>query len=146
MSSGNAAQTAWNAAHVIFFAGFLVIVLGYGQFDFDKGQLKNKPTMEEIAEIKKQKKQREKEKYEGYLSYQKSVECKEAKELADRLIAATYGWEEDERRRGDSVRLAYTLQRRAEMQDFRANICDQIFSSDRMRFKAGRWESRYNRK
>ncbi|EIZ2938381.1 hypothetical protein MP293_003507 [Escherichia coli] len=33
MSSGNAVQKTWNAAHVLFFAGILGIVLGYGQFD-----------------------------------------------------------------------------------------------------------------
>ncbi|HBN8281532.1 TPA: hypothetical protein L3682_005597 [Pseudomonas aeruginosa] len=33
MSSGNAVQKTWNAAHVLFFAGILGIFLGYGQFD-----------------------------------------------------------------------------------------------------------------
>lgn len=33
MSSGNAAQKTWNAAHVLFFAGLLGMILGYGQFD-----------------------------------------------------------------------------------------------------------------
>lgn len=33
MSGANAVQKTWNAAHVLFFAGFIGIVLGYGQFD-----------------------------------------------------------------------------------------------------------------
>ncbi|HED2152322.1 TPA: hypothetical protein ACGJ23_006024 [Pseudomonas aeruginosa] len=33
MSSGNAVQKTWNAAHVLFFCGLLALILGYGQFD-----------------------------------------------------------------------------------------------------------------
>ncbi|OWG38807.1 hypothetical protein CAQ69_08465 [Stutzerimonas stutzeri] len=56
MSSGNAAQKTWNAAHVLFFAAFLGIVLGYGQFD-KQSKIDTQMTIEQ----RKQDNQRKKE-------------------------------------------------------------------------------------
>ncbi|HGM7682085.1 TPA: hypothetical protein ACKQHP_000847 [Pseudomonas aeruginosa] len=56
MSSGNAAQKTWNVAHVLFFAAFLGIVLGYGQFD-----KQSKIDTQMAIEQRKQDNQRKKE-------------------------------------------------------------------------------------
>ncbi|QTF55897.1 hypothetical protein [Stutzerimonas frequens] len=79
MSSGNAAQKTWNAAHVLFFAGLLGMILGYGQFD-----KQSKIDTQTAIEQRKQDNQRKKEeRLKAYMIR----DCEERKARAQAEIA-----------------------------------------------------------
>lgn len=105
MSSGNAAQKAWGAAHVLFFAAFLGIVLGYGQFN-----KQSKIDTQMAIEQRKQDNQRKKEeRLKAYIIR----DCEERKARAQAEIAwrmkysqknkdySVFGHEADEVRKSD---------------------------------------------
>lgn len=105
MSSGNAAQKTWNAAHVLFFAGLLGMILGYGQFD-----KQSKIDTQIAIEQRKQDNQRKKE--ERLKAYMLK-DCQERKARAQAEIAwrmkyskknkdySVFGNEADEVRKSD---------------------------------------------
>lgn len=79
MSSGNAVQKTWNAAHVLFFGGLLALILGYGQFD-----KQSKIDTQMAIEQRKQDNQRKKE--ERLKAYMLK-DCQERKARAQAEIA-----------------------------------------------------------
>lgn len=79
MSSGNAAQKAWNAAHVLIIGGFIALILGYGQFD-----KQSKIDTQMAIEQRKQDNQRNKEeRLKAYMIR----DCEERKARAKAEIA-----------------------------------------------------------
>lgn len=105
MSSGNAVQKTWNAAHVLFFCGLLALILGYGQFD-----KQSKIDTQMAIEQRKQDNQRKKEeRLKAYIIR----DCEERKARAQAEIAwrmkysqknkdySVFGHEADEVRKSD---------------------------------------------
>ena len=76
----SAVQKTWSAAHVLFFAGFISIVLGYGQFD-----KQSKIDTQMAIEQRKQDNQRKKEeRLKAYVIR----DCEERKARAQAEIAS----------------------------------------------------------
>ncbi|MBC7200392.1 MAG: hypothetical protein H5U32_14320 [Pseudomonas balearica] len=105
MSSGNAAQKTWNAAHVLIVGGFIALILGYGQFD-----KQSKIDTQMAIEQRKQDNQRKKEeRLKAYMIR----DCEERKARAQAEIAwrmkyskknkdySVFGHEADEVRKSD---------------------------------------------
>lgn len=79
MSSGNAVQKTWNAAHVLIIGGFIALILGYGQFD-----KQSKIDTQMAIEQRKQDNQRKKEeRLKAYMIR----DCEERKARAQADIA-----------------------------------------------------------
>lgn len=105
MSSGNAVQKTWNAAHVLFFCGLLALILGYGQFD-----KQSKIDTQMAIEQRKQDNQRKKEER---LKAFMLKDCQDRKSRAQAEIAwrmkysqknkdySVFGHEADEVRKSD---------------------------------------------
>jgi len=105
MSSGNAVQKTWNAAHVLIIGGFIALILGYGQFD-----KQSKIDTQMAIEQRKQDNQRKKEeRLKAYMIR----DCEERKARAQAEIAwrmkysqknkdySVFGHEADEVRKSD---------------------------------------------
>lgn len=105
MSSGNAAQKTWNAAHVLIIGGFIALILGYGQFD-KQSKIDTKMAIE-------QRKQDNQRKKEERLKAFMLKDCQERKARAQAEIAwrmkysqknkdySVFGHEADEVRKSD---------------------------------------------
>jgi len=79
MSSGNAVQKTWNAAHVLIIGGFIALILGYGQFD-KQSKIDTKIAIEQRKQDNQRKKE---ERLKAYMIR----DCEERKARAQAEIA-----------------------------------------------------------